>query len=349
MQSVVDRRQAWGDRHPAYAAGLDRLAEILWFAGDRTQAMLVYEKARAIRRTAFGERHFELASTSYRLALLHEEWGDHDLARQQAGEALALSEAFVMAGLPFLPERQRLAFLAQSSRALSLLLDVTGTGRDDAREAYRHLLAWKGVATEAAAAQRATAATPELRVLAEELSPRGTMSTSSCTQSCRPSRRRSMRGGFAPKPSTATSSRPGLPTPCGGTLRPRSGRDRRGAQAGGGPDRLRALPALPSGHRAGRSRAQARAVEDPLPADAWGWASDAVRGSLRGLFGPRRRSAACAGGARPRGPHRRGCHGLARPDRAWRRHRGSRATTCPGPLDSDRRLDRRHAACARLA
>jgi len=170
VHSVVDRRLAWGDRHPAYAAGLDRLAEVLWARGDRTQAMLLYEKARAIRRAALGEGHFELASSSYRLALLHEEGGDHDLARQRAGEALALSEAFVMAGLPFLPERQRLAFLAQSSRALSLFLDVAGSSPADARAAYRHLLAWKGVATEAAAAQRAAATAPELRALSEALS-----------------------------------------------------------------------------------------------------------------------------------------------------------------------------------
>jgi len=170
LQSVVDRKFAWGDRSPAYAAGLDRLAEVLWARGDGTQAMLLLEKAREIRRAALGEHHFELAASSYRLALLHEEGGDRDIARREAGNSLELSEAFLMAGLPFLPERQRLAFLAQSTRALSLFLDVTSNGPDDAPEAYRHLLAWKGVATEAAAAQRAATVAPELRVLSEELS-----------------------------------------------------------------------------------------------------------------------------------------------------------------------------------
>jgi CHAT domain-containing protein len=169
LQSAVERKLAWGDRHPAYAAGLDRLGEVLWARGDRTQAMLLYEKARDIRRAVLGEGHFELAGSSYRLALLHEEGDDRDEARRQAGKSLELSEAFVMASLPFLPERQRLAFLVQTTRALSLFLDVTGNGPEDVCEAYRHLLAWKGVATEAAAAQRA-AAVPEVRVLSEELS-----------------------------------------------------------------------------------------------------------------------------------------------------------------------------------
>src|SRR5262249_29421686 len=153
LQSVVQRKLARGDRHPAYAAGLDRLADVLWLRGDRTQAMLLYEKAREIRRAVLGEGHIDLAGSSYRLAPLHEEWGDAEEARRQAKESLRLSEAYVMSGLPFLPERQRLALLAHSTRTLSSFLDVTGSAPDDAREAYRHLVAWKGVATEAAAAQ----------------------------------------------------------------------------------------------------------------------------------------------------------------------------------------------------
>ncbi len=69
---------------------------------------------------------------------------------------------------------------------LSLFLDVTGGVPEDAREAYRHLLAWKGVATEAAAAQRAAAVTPELRVLSERLNRARTTSTSSSTRSSPP-------------------------------------------------------------------------------------------------------------------------------------------------------------------
>jgi CHAT domain-containing protein/tetratricopeptide (TPR) repeat protein len=169
LQSVVDRKLAWGDRHTAYAAGLDRLAEIVWARGDRIQAMLLYEKARDIRRMALGKDHFDLAASSYRLALLHQEGGNGIEAQREAGESLALSESFVMAGLPFLPERQRLAFLAQTSRALWLFMDVARNEPGDVRETYRHVLAWKGVATEAAAAQHAAAATPELRRLSEEL------------------------------------------------------------------------------------------------------------------------------------------------------------------------------------
>ncbi len=50
-----------------------------------------------------------------------------------------------------------------------MFLDVTGNSPADVSEAYRHLLAWKGVATEAAAAGRAAAA-PRVLVLFDELS-----------------------------------------------------------------------------------------------------------------------------------------------------------------------------------
>jgi hypothetical protein len=168
-QSVVLRRDLPGEQHPDYAESLDRLATVLWLQGDHIAAMLLLERAFELRRLALGEGHPEVAETLHRLTLLHTERGDRPEARRQAGRALALYESFVRATLPFQPERQRLALLAHTARSLSAFLDLADRTPEQAEEAYRHLLAWKGIATEAAAAQRAAAATPELRALADEL------------------------------------------------------------------------------------------------------------------------------------------------------------------------------------
>jgi CHAT domain-containing protein len=158
-----------GEWHVSFAAALERLAGVLWARGDRLQAMLLYERAMEIRRVTLGEGHPDLAETLQRLALLHADRGDRDEAQRHARLALDLHESFVLSTLPFLPERQRLALLNRTALSLSVFLDQAD-GPNRADEVYRHLVAWKGIATEAAAAQRAAALSPELRSLTEELS-----------------------------------------------------------------------------------------------------------------------------------------------------------------------------------
>jgi CHAT domain-containing protein len=169
LMSVRSRRSSLGDRHPDYAAALETLAVVLWREGDLTQAMLVLERALAVRRSAEGDRHPDLAADLDRLALLHAEQGDPSEAQRYASEALAVHESLIERTLPSLPERVRLALLAQSSRSLTTFLDLTASEPSMASEAYRHLIAWKGIATEAAAAQATAARSPRLRALTDDL------------------------------------------------------------------------------------------------------------------------------------------------------------------------------------
>jgi CHAT domain-containing protein/tetratricopeptide (TPR) repeat protein len=168
--ALLYRRRDPGERHPDFADGLDTLARVFWLRGDHAQATLLFERALNVRREALGEDHPDLANGLYRLALLHTERSDLDEARRRVTQALDLDESLTMATLPFLPERQRLVLLARTSRSLAAFLDLSGPDPEDASEAYRRLLLWKGIATEAAAAQRAAALTPGLRKGLEELS-----------------------------------------------------------------------------------------------------------------------------------------------------------------------------------
>jgi CHAT domain-containing protein/tetratricopeptide (TPR) repeat protein len=169
LLAVGSRRKSLGARHPDFAAALEILAMVLWREGDLTQAMLVLEKALAVRTAAEGERHPDLSTDLDFLALIHAELRDDDEARRYAAGALAVHETLIARTLPLVPERVRLALLARSGRSLATFLDLTASEPTMAAEAYRHLIAWKGIATEAAAAQAAAVRSPKLRALIDEL------------------------------------------------------------------------------------------------------------------------------------------------------------------------------------
>ena len=84
--SVLYRRASQGERHLEYAAGLARLAGILRARGDLAQAMLLFEKALAIRRQALGEHH-ELVEILLPMAELYDDIGNNDEARRVVGRA----------------------------------------------------------------------------------------------------------------------------------------------------------------------------------------------------------------------------------------------------------------------
>jgi CHAT domain-containing protein/tetratricopeptide (TPR) repeat protein len=169
QQAVIHRRDTAGERSPDYAAALATLGRVLWRQGDRVQAFLLLERALTIRRAALGDNHPDVADDLLRLALFLDEDGERDEARRYAAEALAVHEAQIARTLPTLPERVRLALLARSSRALSTSLDLSGDDPSEAAAAYRHLIAWKGIATEAATAQSAAGGSPELRAISDRL------------------------------------------------------------------------------------------------------------------------------------------------------------------------------------
>jgi CHAT domain-containing protein/tetratricopeptide (TPR) repeat protein len=167
--SVVYRRASYGERHPEYAAGLTRLAGVLRLRGDRAQAMLLFEKALAIRREALADDHPDLVEVLLPAAEFHHDIGNVEEATRLARRALTISDAFLSRSLPFLPERQRLTMLSLRARAVSVMLDITASRREPDDELYTHLVQWKGITVLAALAQRAAAGTGEVASLRTEL------------------------------------------------------------------------------------------------------------------------------------------------------------------------------------
>ena len=167
--SVIYRRASYGERHLEYAAGLTRLAGVLRLRGDRAQAMLLFEKALAIRRQALADDHPDLVEILLPAAEFHHDIGNSEEAARLARQALTISDAFLSRSLPFLPERQRLTMLALRARAVSVMLDITADRRQPDDEIYAHLVPWKGITVLAALAQRSAAGTGEVASLRTEL------------------------------------------------------------------------------------------------------------------------------------------------------------------------------------
>jgi CHAT domain-containing protein len=116
-----------------------------------------------------GERHPDYAIAQSNLALLLRDQGDFAGAQCQADQSLDLFEDLIARTLPSLPERDQILLLNHFHWSLSIALSLSPHAPDRDREAYRRLLAWKGLAAEAGTA-RHTAAGPGTRHLPDQIS-----------------------------------------------------------------------------------------------------------------------------------------------------------------------------------
>src|SRR5207247_196840 len=107
----------------------------------------------------------ESARSQHHLGLLDYAQGDLAGARRHIERSLAIYEGHLEHTLPSLPEREQIALIGQSRLPLWLALSLPGV-RDEER--YRHLLAWKGLAAEAAGL-RASTSRPEVRARLDRL------------------------------------------------------------------------------------------------------------------------------------------------------------------------------------
>ncbi len=79
---IVDiRREALGERNPAYAASLNHLGRLLWSQGDLAGAQPLIEQALRIEKENLGDRHPDYAKNLDNLALLFKAQGKLDQAR----------------------------------------------------------------------------------------------------------------------------------------------------------------------------------------------------------------------------------------------------------------------------
>jgi CHAT domain-containing protein len=168
-QALAIRREVLGERHPDTITSLNDLAGLLKAQGDLKAARPLLERALELRRAVLGERHPDTITSLNNLAHLLNEQGDLKAARLLAGRGLEAAERLASETLPALTEREQLAYLGSVRGTLDLNLTLTAGGAGGG-DAYRHVLAWKGLAAQAAAA-RAAAQLPGARDLLAELVP----------------------------------------------------------------------------------------------------------------------------------------------------------------------------------
>jgi tetratricopeptide (TPR) repeat protein len=151
-QALPIQEKILGRLHPAYAVSLENLAVLRQARGDLAGAQELLDDSLALTVRARGERHPEYITGLTNRAVLRWQRGDGDGARGDIGRAMELAEALGSEALPALSEREQLALMAISWRVLSAALSPP-LASGDAREQYRHVLAWKGVATAAVRAR----------------------------------------------------------------------------------------------------------------------------------------------------------------------------------------------------
>jgi CHAT domain-containing protein/tetratricopeptide (TPR) repeat protein len=159
-QALAIRKEVLGEHHPNYASSLNNLAYVLESQGDLAGAKPLLEQALAIEKDVLGEHHPDYANCLTNLVLLLQAEGEVTEARRQAELALDRIETFVAQTLPALPERERLELLSSSRGHLALTIALATDRPDRDTPTYRHLLAWKGLAT--AAGGRPAADRPDL-------------------------------------------------------------------------------------------------------------------------------------------------------------------------------------------
>jgi CHAT domain-containing protein/Flp pilus assembly protein TadD len=89
-QALALRKEVLGERHPAYATGLNDLATVLQAQGDYAAARSLYEQALGICKVVLGEHHPDYALLLNNLAMVLKAQGDSAGARPLLEKTLAI-------------------------------------------------------------------------------------------------------------------------------------------------------------------------------------------------------------------------------------------------------------------
>jgi CHAT domain-containing protein/tetratricopeptide (TPR) repeat protein len=89
-QVLEIRKEALGEEHPDYAAGLNSLGLVYWSMGDYARAEPLYRQALQIRKQALGEDHPDCATSLNNLAALYWSMGDYTRAEPLYRQALRI-------------------------------------------------------------------------------------------------------------------------------------------------------------------------------------------------------------------------------------------------------------------
>ncbi len=166
-RALAIREKVLGSSHPATANSLTNLAALLKAMGDLKGARPLCERALVIIEKALGPDHPNTATSLNNLACVLQAMGDLKEARSLYGRAWDVNRKDFLSLLPALSDEERCGLMRSREDQLSCY--ITGFA-DDASLTCSALLAWKGAALRASAAQRLPAdASVEARAVNDEL------------------------------------------------------------------------------------------------------------------------------------------------------------------------------------
>jgi CHAT domain-containing protein/Tfp pilus assembly protein PilF len=145
-----------GPDHPNTAASLNNLAGLSESQGNYAAAEPFYERALAIKEKALGPDHPDTATSLNNRALLFWEMGRSGAARPLAGRGFDIHIRHLEQTAAIQTEQQQFLMAAKVSNHLNVWLTVTSEDVNGAGEAWRRVLAWKGLTTTRQIALRQT-------------------------------------------------------------------------------------------------------------------------------------------------------------------------------------------------
>jgi tetratricopeptide (TPR) repeat protein len=158
-----------GEEHPDYATSLNSLARLYYAMGDYAKALPLLVRVRELGKKLLGEEHPDYAIRLDNLAALYYALENPREAAELSRQALQVEQRFLDKTFTTQSDRQRLDLLNQHRHSLDLYLSVAPRVGTPAAQAYRAVLAWKGVLATRQAAERVARDRPALQPLVEQL------------------------------------------------------------------------------------------------------------------------------------------------------------------------------------
>jgi CHAT domain-containing protein/tetratricopeptide (TPR) repeat protein len=149
-RSLAASARVFGEGHPEHVRRLNDLAEFRMARGDFAGARTNLERGLALNQGRAWSDTFTEGILLLNLARASLRTGDPTRARDLYRKALSIREAHLAHNLPALGERERLVLVARFRDPFLESLDLIKGDAALDREAFGHLVAWKGIATAGA-------------------------------------------------------------------------------------------------------------------------------------------------------------------------------------------------------
>jgi CHAT domain-containing protein len=138
------RKEALGEKHLSYVAGLYSLAALYQTTGEFAKAEPLFHRVLTAYKQALGEDHPDYVSTQQQLALLYASTKEPERGVPLARDAMRSARARADRVAAIQSERQQLATAQKLRLYLNGFLTVTAAAKTPGDQVYPEVLAWKG-------------------------------------------------------------------------------------------------------------------------------------------------------------------------------------------------------------